>query len=169
MQDPLTTQEATAAVLSPPKLVRLGAQEYIVSKATPAQLFEIYDYAVTEARKLYNPFREVCSALDGLPVSEEQKTALLMRAHAVKLAGEVPPEDVSAFLKTPKGLAYYLWVLARGNHPGLQLEGIEEAIDDANRIDLFVQLDEASGANLVMKVMSAAGFFPQASAAESTG
>ena len=156
----MSDAETNTAIVSPPTLVRVKGQEFLCEKATTSMLFEIYDYAVVEARKRYNPFKEVCDSLAGLDVTPEQKESLLRQAHQVKLSGEVPPEDVTAFMKTAAGLAYQLWVLSRKNHPERTLTSIEGLIDDRDRIDLYVQLDAALGANLVAKLMKRSGFQP---------
>ena len=95
----LTQEETNAALASAPGTVNVNGTTYLVEKQTTATVFAQYEWGMETARKVYNPFREVAEALkdletSGLAVSADDKTALLTQAHRVKVAGEVPGEQV---------------------------------------------------------------------------
>ena len=156
-------------VVSAPGTVNLGNQTYLVDKFTTASVFAVYEWGTEQAKKTYNPFKEVCDALEGLSVTPEQKAQLLGQAHQVKVAGEVPADQITKCLRSKEGVAFQLWILTRKHHPELTFEACKAAITDDNRLDVYVQLDVASGANIVNKAVIESGFFPQASLAKTTG
>lgn len=158
-----------AALVSAPGTVTVDGRTYMVDKSTTAQIFSIYEWAVEQAAKMYNPFRDVTDALAGLPVTPEQTAALLTQAHQVKLAGEVPGNLITKCLRSNEGVAFQLWISARSNHADLTLEACNTLISDKNRVDIYVQLDKATGANILNKAMAEAGFTQPARPAENTG
>ncbi len=160
---PQTEQKSDEALISAPAPIVLGGTTYLVAKPTEKDVFSVFFNARKQAARLYNPFREVTDALEGLPVSEQQRTELLLQAHRVKVSGEVPSEALTAYLTGPKGCAFYAWILIRKNHPEVTLETIQAAITDDNCVAVFADLDEASGANLIHKALEDAGFFPRPS------
>ena len=133
-------------------------------------MFTLFFEAKRQAARAYNPLREVTEALEGLPVSEEAKTALLLQAHRVRISREVPPEAITEWLTSPAGCAFYGWLLIRVNHPGITLEHVRGHIDEQNCLAIFADLDEASGARLIMRAMEDSGLFrPAAAQSTATG
>lgn len=165
----LTEQETSEQLASPPGTVTVAGTTYLVEKFNTAQVFALYEWGVEQAKKLYNPFKEVCDSLAGLPVTPEQTSQLLMQAHQVKMSGEVPGDLVTKCLRSKEGVAFCLWILTRKHHAELTLEQCNAKITDENRIDVYVQMDQASGANIVNKAVTSAGFFPPASGPANTG
>ena len=165
----LTPQETSSALASGPGTVTVKDKTYLVEKTTTAQVFAMYEWGFQRARTQYNPFRELVEALAGLPVTPEQMAPLLTQAHQVKAAGEIPGELVTRCLRSTDGVAFQLWITTRKHHPDVTLEQLTAAIDESNRLDVYVQLDVATGANIVNKAMISAGFFPPPSPAANTG
>jgi hypothetical protein len=164
----LTEQEKTEVLANAPRTIVLDGHTWLIERHTTASVFAVYEWAVERARA-WNPFREVLDALAGLPVTPEQTQALLVQAARIKAAGEVPADQVTRCLRTREGVAFQFWILARGECPSLTYERALSMITDENRIDAYVKLDEASGANQLNKAMISAGFFPPASAGERAG
>jgi hypothetical protein len=167
MTPELTQEETNRALASAPGTVTVGDKTYLVDKFTTATVFSVYEWGTEAAHRAYNPFREVAEALKdletaGLAPAPEDRTALLAQAHRVKVAGEVPGDLITKCLRGREGVAFTLWVLTRNHHPELTYESCKGLITDDNRLDVYVQLDVASGANIVNKAVMSAGFFPQA-------
>lgn len=158
----LTNEEKAKALASAPSPITIKDRTFLIEKTSTSQVFSIYEWAIERAIKGYNPFKEVCAALDGLPITDFQKSELLMQAHRVKMSGEVPSDSITKALRSKEGIAFQLWILARKQQPGLTLEDCGTLIDEDNRIDVYVALDEASGANIINKSLISAGFFPPA-------
>ena len=158
----MTAAETNATLAGAPGTVEVKGKTYLVDKTNTAQIFAFYEWALKVARKTYNPFRDVCDSLQGLPVSEEQKHALLLQAHSVKFSGDVPNSALTDALRSCAGVAFQFWILTRKHHPELTLEAANGMIDENNRIDVYADLDEASGANTINKALISAGFFPPA-------
>ena len=170
----LTQAETNAALASAPAPVTIGDRTFLVDPFTTATVFSVYEWGMDAAHKAYSPFREVAESLrdlekEGLAVSADDKSSLLMQAHRVKIAGEVPGDLITKCLRSRDGVAFTLWTLTRAHHPELTLEAATGLITEANRIDVYVQLDKASGANIVNKAVLAAGFTPPASPTASAG
>ena len=170
----LTQEETNQALASAPGSVTVNGTTYLVEKQTTATVFTLYEWGLETARKQYNPFREVAESLKeletaGLAVSPEDKTALLTQAHRVKVSGEVPGDLITKCLRSREGVAFQLWVLTRKHHPELTCEECKGMVTEDNRLDVYVQLDVASGANIVNKAVTSAGFFLQASDAGNPG
>jgi hypothetical protein len=151
------------SLVSAPGSISVNGKTFLVDKHTRATAFSVYEWGSERARKLYNPFMEVAQALKelesaGLSVSEGQKSELLMQAHRVKVSGEVPGDDITRVMRSKEGVAFQLWVLTRKQHPEQTYEGCLGLITDDNRLDVYVDLDIASGANVINKAMIDAGF-----------
>ena len=106
------------------------------------------------------PLERVIEALPGLP-TVEMRRQFLKRAHAQTYAdrsiSKVPYRDVMAWLRTPDGVAYSLWLCLRDDRfrpPGIKRinkafqEATPEQMREAGRrlervsgLDLFAQLD----------------------------
>src|ERR1017187_862042 len=102
--------DSNAALASPPGTVTIGATTYLVDKLTTASAFAIYDRAMSEAQRLYNPFRELCDSLKGLDVSPADKSMLLAQAqqpHKEVTSGDVPASVVTKWLRSREGVAFY--------------------------------------------------------------
>ena len=151
------------ALISAPGTITLGGKTYLVAKPSERDVFAIFHQARKEAKKAYNPFREVNEALDGLEVPIESRTALLLQAHRVKISGEVPGDAATEWLTSPPGAAFYAWVLLRKQHPEVSLEAVRQTITDENCLDVFMELDEASGADMIHQAMEDSDFFRQRS------
>lgn len=145
--------DESEAVVSEPGTINLGGTTYLVAKATDRDVFARVKNARKSVLKTFNPIKEVLDSIKDLSVSEDQKTALLMQAHRIKASGEVPPDLVSDYMQSPKGLAFYAWLLIRKNHPEVTLESIQALITEVNAEDVFAELDEASGDSLVRKAL----------------
>ena len=154
---------------SAPGSVTVKGTTYLVDQFTTGSVFAVYDWAMERARKEYNPFKETMDAIAGLGVPPEQQTALLLQAQRVKQVGEVPEELITRVLRSREGAAFALWVLTRKYHPDVTLEQLTAYIDESNRIDVYVEIDRASGANAINAAMLRAGFFRPASPDDGTG
>lgn len=147
-------------LVSAPGTIQLGGKLYLCAKPTERDVFSVFFYAKKEAKKLFNPFREVIDSLSDLPVTEDQKKELLLQAGRVKSSGEVPYDAISNYLTSPSGAAFYAYVLLRKEQPEVKLEELRKLITEENVLDIFADLDEASGANLIHKTFSDTPFFP---------
>ena len=156
----LTESEQASTLAGAPSPITVKGRVFLIEKSTTAQVFSIYEWALERAGREYNPFREVCDALKGLSITDDQKASLLMQAHRVKMAGEVPGDALTKCLRSKDGVAFQLWMLTRKHHADVTLEECGSLIDDTNRVDTYVAIDAASGANVVNKAMISAGFFP---------
>ena len=107
--------------------------------------------------------------MKGLDFPDGYCQAALLEASKMKLSGEVPGELITRILRSAEGVAFQLWALTRTHHADLRLVDCRQFVTDDNRIDVYVELDRASGANLVVKAVAGAGFFPPDSSQESTG
>lgn len=161
--------ENETALAGAPGTVDIGGTVFLLDKLTTATVFALYEWGSEQARKLYNPYREVCEALDGLAVDPADKTRLLVQAQSVQASGEIPGDLITKCLRSREGVAFYLWVLTRRYHPTLTYAAAVELVTPENRLDLYCQLDAASGANVVNKAVMSAGFFPPASREENHG
>ena len=151
--------QESEATISAPGTIKLGNTTYLVAKPSEKDVFAVFFHAKKEAKKLFNPIQEVTDALRGLPVSEQQKTELLLQAHRVKVSGEEPEDASTAYLTSPRGAAFYAWMLIRKEHPGVTLEEIQGLITEDNVVSVFADLDEASGAHLIHKAFEGIDFF----------
>lgn len=155
----LTDAEKAATLAAAPAPITVKDRTFLVEKSNTVQVFTIYEWAVEQAAKGYNPFRDVCDSVKDLPITEFQKSELLAQAHRVKMSGEVPGDALTKCLRSKEGVAFQLFVLTRKNHAETTLEECNSLIDDSNRVDAYVAIDKASGANVINRAMISAGFF----------
>jgi len=152
MSDATDSTDSTDLV-SPPSTISLGGTTYLISAPTEKEVFAVLQYAKKHAARHYNPIRDTMDAIKDLACTEEQRTALIMQAQRVQLSKEIPSDIVSEFVMSPKGCAFYFWVLARKQHPALTLEQSEALINEDNSVLVWADLDEASGVNMIHSTM----------------
>ena len=158
-------ENPNTAIVSAPNTISLGGITYLISPPTEKDTFAVFQNAKKQALKLYNPIREAMDVLKDIPCTEDQRTAILLQAHRVQAAKEIPVDTVSEYLMSAKGAAFYFWILARKNHPELTLEKAEGLITEDTAVSVWADLDEASGVNLIHNSIEASGFFPHSVAA----
>jgi|SRR5580700_1150334 hypothetical protein len=166
--EPLTDEEKAKTLAGAPSPITVKDRTFLVDKANTSQAFTINEWAIERVAKSYNPFKDVCDALKDLPVSDFQKCELLRQAHQVKMSGEIPIAEMSRCLRSKEGVAFQLFVFTRKHHAELTLEQCNDLVDESNRVDTYVAIDEACGGNTLNKAMISAGFF-QPAPAQSTG
>ena len=168
-ENELTQEETNAALASGPGTVTIGERTILVDKITSATVFSVYEWGSKRARKLYNPFREVTEALNGLPIDASDRTRLLQQAGTVKVSGDLPGDLITECVRSVEGVAFQLFLFSRTHHPELTCEECGRLVTEENRIDVYVQIDEATGANIVNKALLQAGFTVPASQDASAG
>ena len=146
----LTPEELSEAAVSAPGIVSVGNHDFLVSKPTDADAFEIYWYAKQQATAAFNPVKEVIESMRGLDLPAEYRAELLQTAARLTAQHALGEEDITAWLISPLGVAYRLWVLSRCNQPS-SLRQCEQLVNTDNYLVVFAQIDAASGSNLLRK------------------
>jgi hypothetical protein len=166
----LTEQEKSSALAGGPGTLQIGDTCFLIDHYTTALVFTVFEWAMEKARKSFNPVRETLDMLAGVDsVDPAAVKEMLVAAAAVKRSGELPGELITRCLRSREGVAMQLWALTRTHHADLSHEDCQRLVTEENRIDVYVGLDQASGANIILKAVVDSGFFPPASSPGSTG
>ena len=152
-----------------PGTATIAGKTFLVDHYTNSLLFTVYEWAAEEARKRFNPIRELAEAMKGLDFPDGYCQAAFLDAAKLKISGDIPGELITRMLRTAEGVAFQLGRLTRTHHREMTLVDCRELVGEENRIDAYVELDRASGANIVVKVVAASGFFQPASSPANIG
>ena len=146
--------------MTAPGSIEIGGRTLLVSCPTEKDIFAVLQYARKQVKRSYNPIKEAQEALAGIPgVTAEQQTAILLQAWKVKAAGEIPEDAVNDYITGKDGCAFYGWILTRKSHPEVTAEQWRAWVTDDNSIQVYADLDEASGVNLIKGSMADNPFF----------
>jgi hypothetical protein len=122
---------ANANSTNAPGTVKIGERILLVSDLTPGQYMTLYNECRRQVlAELQTPLQSVMADIRKLP-PEFQEVAI--RAAVAQQSGggsEPTREAIAARMNHPEGVRFHVWLMARGNHPGLTLEEI--VLDQAN-------------------------------------
>lgn len=173
----LTADELSEAAVSAPEVVTVDGRVFLVNKVTEQDAFAIYLHAKREATKSFNPIREVLDSIKDLDIDAATRTELLTTAARLKAQRAIGDEDITAWLLSPAGVSFRLWILARPNDMALTLTTCECFVTAENCLSVFADVDRASGGNLIRKAfggspenpfVGATGFAATAAASAAT-
>jgi len=165
----LTRDETNRAIAGSPAAITVSGETLLIDQYTTATVFAVYEWGLEQARAAWNPVGEIMAAMNGFDHAGRLCELAVAEAAKRKLDGEVPGELVTRCLRSKAGVAFQLFVLTRKHHPGLTYARCCELLTEENRIDVYCDLDRASGANLVTKAVADSGFFPPASTEATIG
>lgn len=144
----LDPEEQNAACASAPEVIIINGIPLSIRKITERDCFALYNEAKREATKAFNPIREVVDALRGFDCPEEYRRELLQTAARLKCQRAIGDEDLTAWLLSAPGVAFRAWLLCDRS---ISLEVLRGIITEENALDTFMEIDRASGSELVRK------------------
>lgn len=139
----------TDSPASGPGTIELGGKTYLVSKPTDSDIASIGDYVRKQAKKIYNPVKSLLEDLKDLP--KDLQEVALKEAIRLKNDGEPPEQLLVDIMTSPLGARFLAYMLIRKNHPEVTLKDFETLITDDNCMEVYVDLDHASGMDKVKK------------------
>lgn len=136
-----------------PGIVTLEGREYLVSPVTDATLVAVRNWARTQNRK--SPQQLMLEALARLPPDQAKAIAALppvLRADAFKAIfpemapDELTEEEAQGLVVSLAGCRFIAWLHCKPPlNPDLSREKLEALITEDNYLDVFMQLNEATG------------------------
>lgn len=140
----MTEKEKNEAAAAGPRPLTIGGQVYLISPPTPSQMASLGTFL---QKRRATPLTLLVNdpSFKLLPVQAQVEAA--REAAKIQISGPQAIDDRTGGVEMmqPESLAYFAWLLARPNHPGLRLEDLGPHITEANMGQLFVELFEASG------------------------
>ena len=149
MDTPTADDQAAGA----PGVVLLGGKEYLASPVTDASLVAVRNWAKAQNRK--TPQQLMLESLAKLPPDQAKAIAALpaaLRADAFKtIFPALPPDQLTAeeaqsVIVSLAGCRFIAWMhLKPPLNPGLAREALDALITEDNYLDVFSQLNDATG------------------------
>lgn len=128
---PVTLGEKTF-LLSPPKLKDGDTVRNFIIKKLPSPL--------------------AAAAADLANIDPKYHEAVLKAAAAVQSGGAtITSEAATKVLTSAEGCRFLFWLCARPNHPDLTTAALAELITDDNAVEVFREVDDATGMSRVGK------------------
>ena len=123
----------------------IGGDTYLIAQPTEADMFTLHKRLMA-AWKLEqsNLIASVAKSVAGMPASVQEIAIRAAVESQAKGGGDPAPSALSAMLLQPKHTAFWVWVLARKNHPDLKLATVEEFITAENQDEILSRLFSAS-------------------------
>lgn len=145
----MTDKEKNTEAAAPSRPITLGGHVYLVDPPTVSQNKSIIFFIQRRIAKRATPLSRLANdpAFKLLPL-QAQVEAAREASKAQVGVGETPTIDGAAILAElmePETLAFVVWLLSRRNHPDLRMEEIAPHITEANAVQVFAELNEASG------------------------
>lgn len=125
-----------------PGVLTLGGTEYLVAPATDKTGILVRNYI---KQKLRTPIQAVADSIKDLPA---KLRAEVLKAAVAQQAGgsEVTEEAARDILLSVDGCRFLAWVhLKPPTNPGLDRKQLDTLITDDNYLDVFPELDRATG------------------------
>jgi hypothetical protein len=143
----MTEKEKNEAAAAPPKPLTIGGQVYLISPPTVSQNASIFDFIRKRLARRATPLSLLANdpAFKLLPIQAQVEAAREGAKAQVAGAQNLDPVAILDELMAPETLAFTVWLLARGNHPGLRLEDLAPHVTADNASQVFTELNEASG------------------------
>lgn len=139
-------------------LLDLGGRTFVVSPPTDSDFATLAgELRRLAKRRVRSPLAAVAEELAALPA--EYRRMALEAASAIAAAGPVEPtqDQVGAMLYEPEGCRFWLWQLARRNHPGLTLEELKGVVTADNVTEVLAGLSSATKVDRLGKSTGRAG------------
>ena len=138
-----------------PGIVTLGGTDYLCAPVTDAKLVAVRQW--TKKRRAKSPQQMMLEALAALPADKAKAIAALppaLRDSALKaIFPEMPPdalteEEAQEAIVSVEGCRFVAWLhLQPPMNPGLKREALDALITEDNFLDVYLQLNEATGLN----------------------
>jgi hypothetical protein len=142
----MTEKEKNEAAAAPAKPITIGGQVYLISPVTLSQMAAMGHF-IQKRLQRSSPVSLLVNdpAFKLLPAQAQVEAA--KEAARLQITGTktLDGEALMDGMREPEALAFFAWLLARGNHPGLRLEEVSPHITPDNAGVLFLDLIEASG------------------------
>lgn len=150
----MDSQTANDLAAGAPGVITLGGVEYLVAPATDKTGILVRNYVKS---KLKTPIQAIADAVQGLPAALR---AEVLKAAVSQQAGgsEVTEEAARDILLSVDGCRFLAWVhLKPPTNPELTREKLNALITEENYLDVFPELDKATGMSQLAKQAGAAG------------
>lgn len=149
----MDSQTADEQAAGAPGVVTLGGVDYLCAPVTDAKLVAVRQW--TKKRRAKSPQQMMLETLAELPAEKAKAIAALppaLRADALKaIFPEMPPdalteEEAQEAIVSVEGCRFVAWLhLQPPSNPGLKREKLDSLITEDNFLDVYLQLNEATG------------------------
>lgn len=147
------------SLVAAPGTIELDGTTYLVSSPTDSDIFMLMQYVTKIAKKSYKPVSEAALMLKGLTdISQTARDEIMLTAYKAGNSQEIPAERINEVMMSPVGCRFFAFILLKKNQPELKLEDLTKLITEDNWIEIFSELDEASGLRFIHKGLESSGF-----------
>ena len=150
----MDSQTANDLAAGAPGVLTLGGTDYLVAPATDKTGILVRNYVKS---KLKTPIQAIADAVQGLPAALR---AEVLRAAVAQQAGgsEVTEEGSREILLSVDGCRFLAWVhLKPPTNPELTRKQLDALVTEDNYLDVFPELDRATGMSQLAKQANAEG------------
>lgn len=146
-----------------PGVMELGGRDYLVSPPSDGDIFMLMQYVTKVAKKAYSPVKEAVEMCKGLDISKEAKDTIILEAYRSGNSKEVPAERINEVMMSPIGCRFFAFLLCKKEQSEIKMDHFKEIITEDNWVEVFSQLDTASGMDFIHSGIEASGFFRRGS------